>query len=181
MKGFEVKVLKGRGRQVAIGASILLHGVVLAYYVHERAHAPQPDLTAHIAPIPMELEKAPVVEKEKPVVKARANEQKAVKKAGGPPGVASKRVARPAVRGRAEQLDAIMAMDLNSLRANTVKLAVFQPKLQGTGQVDGPAPIEPDVHLSDATIEQIVAEGRGYVNEGKKKGRGRGAGGGMCP
>ncbi|MCZ6633685.1 MAG: hypothetical protein O7G87_09785 [bacterium] len=179
MKGFEIRVLKGRGRHIAIGVSVLVHGLALAYYVNRPA--PEPDRAHVVALIPMDLEKAPEPVVQQPVVKAKKAEQKALAKAGGPPGMASQRKARPAVKGRAEQLNAILAMDLNGLRVHAVELALFTPKLKDVGEWEAPAPVEPDVHLSDATIDQIVSEGRGYVNEGKKKGRGIGSGGGMCP
>ncbi len=78
-------------------------------------------------------------------------------------------------------MEALLNRDFRSLRANFAMPASFVPT---TTQSDhGFQPLEPEVHLTDGTINKLVDEGRNYADSGKKRKRRRGmgmGGGGVC-
>jgi hypothetical protein len=174
--------LKAKRRLLIFGgASILVHAVALSYYLD------RPQQTASLPEISVEFDTPEKLATEKPVERKRIVVHKTpvqplISSVPGSPGKSARRFVSKRAPSPSQALQAILASDFEVMRATISAPVSFASYT--TSKSEGLEGVDPKVHLSDGTIDKLVAEGRGYADTGRKRKR-RGiragmGGGGSC-
>ena len=162
-----------RNRNATIALSVGFHVVLLAFLVTSYRSDPRPQDVVIEFQEPARPFEAPT-----PADPAEATGKSVVEP--GNPGVASKTASQAAVSRRTQAFNALLAMDVSSLRSN---VAVQAHLADGPAiQTAGFGLAEPTIHLTQAEIDTLVSQpAEGRARKGKRRGvLGRGRGPGVC-
>lgn len=162
-----------RNRNATITLSVGFHIVLLAFLVTSYRSDPRPQDVVIEFQEPARPFEAPT-----PADPAEATGKSEVEP--GDPGAASKTASQAAASRRTQAFNALLAMDVSSLRSNVA----VQAHLAGGPaiQTAGFGLAEPTIHLTQAEIDTLVSQpAEGRARKGKKRGvLGRGRGPGVC-
>jgi hypothetical protein len=148
-----------RTLKFAIGVSVVVHVVAIGFFATRKPSTPSSEVVIEFAPSPL-LAVIPTPEPELDAV-----DNPVATKTASNAALVTDRKTPPA---KDSALEALLAMDLSSLRASTVRSGQVvdgEPiKTAGFG------PVEPTIHLTGSEVDSLVSKGHEFGEQDRKRG-----------